>query len=75
MTETCARHAGRCYAHGPSQVAFDAKVSALTRQYLDTSPADELLAFLRHNHRGLCRRFGGVVGRRIPRPRLLPKTG
>ena len=67
------RHAGRCYAHGPSQAAFDAQVTTLTREYLATAPPDELRDFLRYDHRSLCRRYGRVVGRQIPRPRLVPQ--
>lgn len=67
------RHAGRCYAHGPSKAAFDAKVASLTREYLDTSPRQELMEFLRHDHRGLCERYGRVVGRQIPHPKLVPQ--
>jgi hypothetical protein len=67
------RHAGRCYAHGPSQAAFDAKVASLTRAYLAASPPEELMAFLRYDHGGLCRQYGRVVGRQIPRPKLLPQ--
>ena len=66
------RHAGRCYAHGHSQAAYDAQVDTLVKEYLATSPPETLRAFLHFNFNDLQQRHGRVIGHRIRRPRLLP---
>jgi hypothetical protein len=66
------RHGGRCYAHGPSQKAYDAHADRLARQWLASGPPPELYQFLGDNFRQLLRRHGTVYGTRIPAPKLLP---
>jgi hypothetical protein len=66
------RHDGRCYAHGPSQKAFDAHAEHLVRRWQDRSPPAELYEFLRHDFHDLERIYGGVYGRTIPLPKLIP---
>jgi hypothetical protein len=66
------RHGGRCYAHGPSQKAYDAHTGRLAERWLAFDPPAELYQFLRGNFRQLLRRHGAVYGTRIPVPKLLP---
>jgi len=66
------RHHGRCYAHGPSQAHYDARVEELLEAWLAAGPPEELYEFLKHNFRELVRRHGAVFGLRLRRPRLIP---
>lgn len=66
------RHAGRCYAHGPSERDYHAAMIELARRWLSLDPPPELHAFLDGNFRQLVARYGRVYGTRIPTPRLIP---
>ena len=66
------RFAGRFYAHGHSQKAYDARVERLVEAYLADSPEPELLAVLRADFATLRRRHGRVTGQRIRTPKLIP---
>ena len=66
------RHDGRCYAHGPSQKEFDAHAEHMARRWLANSPAEELYAFLQHDFHELQQLYGGVYGKTIPIPKLIP---
>ncbi|HEX3658824.1 MAG TPA: hypothetical protein VHV55_23730 [Pirellulales bacterium] len=66
------RHAGRCYAHGPSEREYHAAMIELARRWLALNPPAELHAFLNGNFRQLVARYGRVYGTRIPTPRLIP---
>ncbi len=66
------RHGGRCYAHGPSQAAYDATVERLLDRWLSLGPPPDLYAPLRLNIRQWVRRHGQVVGQKIRTPRLIP---
>ena len=66
------RHDGRCYAHGPSQAAYDATVNRLLDRWLLLGPPPSLYAPLRCNFRQLVRQHGQVVGQKIPTPKLIP---
>jgi len=63
---------GRCFAHGHSEKAFHREMGDVAQQWLAQSAAAELYAFLQFDFRELRRRFGTVVGTRIPTPRLVP---
>lgn len=64
------RHNGRCYAHGPSQRAFDAHAERLAQMWLKANPPRECYEFLEWNFAELHRRKGAVVGTRFPTPKL-----
>jgi hypothetical protein len=46
-------------------------MSALVGEYLRRSPPPECVDFLRHDFRGLCARYGAVLGKRIASPKLI----
>mgnify|MGYP006969344620 CR=1 FL=1 len=64
------RHAGRCYAHGPSQQKYDERMHALAQQWLSLDPPAEVFEFLRYDFRQLVARHGCVLGQSIPTPSL-----
>lgn len=66
------RHPGRCYAHTHSQKEYDEQMEVLVDQYLAAGPPKSLYAFLMHDFATLHREHGGVLGRKIPRPKLYP---
>ena len=69
------RHAGRYHAHTHSQAEYDEEMGRLADRWLATGPEEQLYAFLRHSFRQLASRHAGIVGIRIPRPRLIPVQG
>ena len=71
------RHEGRYHVHSHSQRDYDEHMAELAEDYLRLGPPHELYAFLRLNFRTLHTRHGGVVGLRVPIPKLvpLPKAG
>jgi hypothetical protein len=66
------RFAGRCFAHGRSQRAYDAQVSRLVDRWLSASPPPELYGFLHHDFDELCRRHTTVHGTHYRLPKLIP---
>ncbi len=62
---------GRYHVHTHSQQEYDREMDRLAEQYLRRSPPPELYDFLKLNFRGLCARFGTVVGKRLPTPKLI----
>ena len=66
------RYRGRCYAHGPSQAAYDATIERLLKKWCSLDPPEHLYAFLRDDFRTLVCRHGQVVGQKIPTPKLIP---
>jgi hypothetical protein len=48
-------------------------MSALARAYLAGNPDSNVHAFLRLNFGQLLQRHGGILGVRIPRPKLIPQ--
>jgi predicted metallopeptidase len=66
------RFGGRCYAHSGSQKRYEAQVARLTDRWLALSPPPALYEFLRDDYATLSRRYGAVIGRKIPAPRLIP---
>ena len=66
------RHEGRCYAHGPSQKAYDALMDRLAQKWLSLDPPAHLYEFLSFDFEQLVAEHGKVVGTRWPTPKLLP---
>jgi hypothetical protein len=66
------RHPGRCYAHTHSQKEYDEQMEVLVDQYLAAGAPAALYEFLQHEFAVLHRTHGGVLGRRIQRPKLYP---
>ena len=68
------RHAGRCYAHSPSQQRYDAAMLQLADRWLASDPAPAIYAFLRGRFEDLRQQYGRVYGLKVTRPKLLPIT-
>lgn len=66
------RHAGRCYAHGHSQKAYNALMDRITQQWLAADPPHHLYEFLESNFDELAAEHGGVRGERWPIPKVMP---
>jgi hypothetical protein len=69
------RMGGRYHVHSHSQCDYDLQMGKLVDGYLKSSPPRDRIEFLRLDFRGLCARFGGVVGTRIPTPKLIAIAG
>jgi predicted metallopeptidase len=65
---------GHCHVHTASQKIYDEQMGVLADEYLSTSPPALLVDFLRFDFRTLKRIHGGVVGLRVPIPKLIPLT-
>ncbi len=66
------RHAGRCYAHGSSQRAYDAKMDRLTQAWLALDPPSLLYDFLMGDCNELIAEHGQITGKHWPNPQLVP---
>jgi len=66
------RFSGRCYAHSHSHSHFDAQAEALAQRWLARGPERSLFAFLELDFLRLQALYGGIHGRRIASPKLLP---
>lgn len=66
------RFEGHYHVHTHSQKAYDAEMERFVEQYLAQRPPAALLEFLNHDFQTLQRRFGAIVGMKIPIPKLLP---
>lgn len=65
------RHEGRCYAHGHSQKAYDARMTQFAQAWLALDPPGYLYEFLGHSFAELVAEHGRVIGRRWRAPRLV----
>jgi predicted metallopeptidase len=65
------RLGGRCFAHGSSTKQYDVHIEALVARWLSLQPPETLFDFLRLNFRELSARFGRIIGRRVPVPKLV----
>jgi len=63
---------GRYHVHSHSQKEYDRHMERLAEHYLSLRPPAELYAFLKQDFRTLHSRHGGVVGMRVPIPKLVP---
>ena len=66
------RFSGRCYAHSHSHPQFDAQAEQLAQRWLARGPEQSLYAFLHLDFLRLRAMHGGIYGRRIAAPKLLP---
>lgn len=66
------RFSGRCYAHSHSHAEFDAQAGELAQRWLALAPEPSLYAFLQLDFLRLQSLHGGIHGRRIAAPKLLP---
>ncbi|HWL11167.1 MAG TPA: hypothetical protein VNQ76_22350 [Planctomicrobium sp.] len=66
------RFDGRYHVHSASQKEYDGQMDVYAREYLSCRPPAELYEFLKHDFRSLFRLHGGVVGMRVPIPKLIP---
>lgn len=66
------RFEGRCYAHGPSEQAYDRQVEELANRWWSLTPEPSVYAFLRYSFPDLQRAFGRVVGTKVANPKLIP---
>ncbi len=66
------RHEGRCYAHGPSQRVYDAKMDRLAQAWLALDPPSQLYDFLMGDCNELIAEHGQITGKHWPNPRLVP---
>jgi len=64
------RHQGRCYAHGPSQRDYEARVERLAQEWLAADPPCHLFDFLERQFDELAAEHGGIRGERWPVPKL-----
>jgi predicted metallopeptidase len=62
---------GRYHVHSHSQKEYDREMAVLARQYLAMKPDERLWSFLRQSFDELVKRHGGVVGVRVPIPKLV----
>lgn len=63
---------GRYHVHSHSQKEYDREMAVFAKRYLDAQPNDTVWGFLRDNFRTLHSRHNGVVGLKLPIPRLIP---
>jgi predicted metallopeptidase len=63
---------GHYHVHSHSQKEYDRQMNDLVDRYLAASPPEALHRFLRVSFRELTACHGGVVGIRVPIPKLLP---
>ncbi len=66
------RMEGRYHVHSHSQKEYDREMGVLARRYLDRQPNDQLWGFLRMRFDELMKHHGGVIGVKLPIPKLVP---
>jgi|TARA_Y100001934_G_C11883563_1_gene554294 predicted metallopeptidase len=66
------RHAGRCYVHTSSEKEYDRQMLQFARQWLQMGPPDEVFDFVKLKFSELQRRYGKIVGVKVPQPKLIP---
>lgn len=66
------RLSGHYHVHTHSQKEYDRQMGRLADEYQAAQPPTDLLAFLRLDFRSLIKHHGGVVGLRVPIPKLIP---
>ena len=68
------RFGGRYHAHSHSQKQYDEYMGQFVDHYLGLRPPRELYAFLEITFDELQSRHGGVVGLKVPIPKLIPMS-
>ncbi|MFQ5732507.1 MAG: putative metallopeptidase [Planctomycetaceae bacterium] len=66
------RFGGHYCVHTRSQKGYDRVMEQLVDEYLALNPPPEHFAFLRSDYSTLEERHGGVMGLRVPVPKLIP---
>lgn len=66
------RFSGHYHVHTHSQREYDEHMGVFVDRYLASRPPRRCLEFLQFNHNELVRRYGSIVGLRVPIPKLLP---
>lgn len=66
------RFDGHFYVHSHSQKQYDRLMAGFADEYLALRPPGETTGFLRKTFGQLAKRHGGVVGVRVPIPKLIP---
>ena len=69
------RMEGRYHVHSHSQKEYDLLMETFVEQYFSLGPPQDLYAFLKKRFRTLHARHGGIVGLRVPIPKLVPVHG
>ena len=64
------RFGNRFYAHGASKTEYNKTTARLAREWLQRDPPPEIWDFLRYDFATLAERFGKIVGRKIPVPKI-----
>ncbi|HET6424711.1 MAG TPA: hypothetical protein VFG20_13565 [Planctomycetaceae bacterium] len=65
------RMEGRYHVHTHSQKEYDRQMAVYSEQYLSTRPRDETWGFLRWKFSDFVKHHGGVIGRKVPIPKLV----
>jgi predicted metallopeptidase len=63
---------GHYHVHSHSQKEYDREMERFVDQYLALNPPEHAYGFLQHKFAELHTRHGGVVGVRVPIPKLIP---
>lgn len=66
------RFGGRYDVHTHSQKEYDAAMGVYADDYLRRKPSRDVIGFLQSDFATLRRRHGGVIGLKLPVPRLIP---
>ncbi len=69
------RMEGRYHVHSHSQKEYDRVMGVLAERYLKQQPNDRLWGFLRFRFDEIVARHGGVIGAKMPIPKLIPVPG
>ncbi len=69
------RMEGRYHVHSHSQKEYDRQMAVYSERYLASSPHEKTWGFLRSNFNELVHHHGGVIGRKVPIPRLVRMPG
>jgi len=65
---------GHYHVHSHSQKEYDRQMEVYVDEYLAARPPEQLYQFLKARFVDLNAHFGGVVGVRVPIPKLIPMT-
>ncbi len=69
------RMEGRYHVHTHSQKEYDRQMAVYSERYLASNPHEKTWGFLRSNFNDLVHHHGGVIGRKVPIPRLVRMPG